>query len=482
MATTLSARSHRAISLRTQLFLWLALPLTGVLLLAAMVFYPIATFSVRTGYDQALMDTAHSLARLIPALAHPGAIVSSDADIVLRLDQFDRIYYSVHGPSGELVAGDKQLAAPAPATVAAGGMFYNGEISGQPVRVAALRVLHEGAYFVVQAAETTVKRRTLGRQVLTGLAVVEVVLIAAVASILWFGIQKGLAPLERLRGEIEVRSHRDLRPVPKDHVPIEAWPVVLALNNLLDRLAVALRSEQTFVANAAHQLRTPLTGLRMQLEYALHQKDPLEWQRALATLAPVTARIIHLVNQLLTLAKAEGGSDTAMEMVDLAQLAQDLAAEWMPQAIEKDIDLGLEVAPAAVRGQTFLLRELVSNLLDNAIRYSPQGGRVTLRTRALEGMAVLEVEDEGPGIPPAERRHVFRRFYRLNGVSGDGCGLGLSIVDEIARIHGARVSIEDASSASGTLVSVAFPSGKDSAADTIKDCADSDTNGQPLRP
>jgi two-component system sensor histidine kinase TctE len=202
----------------------------------------------------------------------------------------------------------------------------------------------------------------------------------------------------------------------------------------------------------------------------------------LATLAPVTARMIHLVNQLLTLAKAEGGSDTAMEMVDLAQLAQDLAAEWMPQAIEKDIDLGLEVAPAAVRGQTFLLRELVSNLLDNAIRYSPQGGRVTLRTRALEGMAILEVEDEGPGIPPAERRHVFRRFYRLNAVSSDGCGLGLAIVDEIARIHGARVSIEDASGAGGILVSVVFPSGSESATDTKKDCADSDISGRPRRP
>lgn len=457
LATILNDRTIKAISLRTRLFFWLVLPLTGVLLLAALVFYPIAVFSVGTGYDQALMDTAHSLARLTPTLARPGAIVSSDADIVLRLDQFDRIYYSVHGPGGKLIAGDEELTAPPEKTLSARELFYDREIAGEPVRVAALRIQREGGYWLVQAAETTVKRQKLGREVLAGLAAMEVLLVIAVALLVWLGIGKGLAPLQRLQREIELRSHRDLRPVPKEHVPVEAWPVVLALNNLLERLAAALRSQEAFVANAAHQLRTPLAGLRMQVEYALQQDDPGEWQRALATLAPLTGRTIHLVNQLLTLAKAEVSIDTAMDRVDLGQEVEDLAAEWMPQAIAKDIDLGLEVAHAAVRGNAFLIRELVSNLLDNAIRYSPRCGRVTVRTLLRDERVVLEIEDEGPGIPRAERMNVFRRFYRMDGDATEGSGLGLSIVEEISRSHGADVDIGEARDGRGALVTVAFP-------------------------
>lgn len=445
-------------SLRRQLFLWLALPLSGVVLLAALVFYPIALLSARTGYDQALMDTAHSLARLTPVLVRPGAIVSAEADIVLRSDQYDRIYYSVHGPDGKLIAGDRQLKIPPLQSFSAGGFFYDAQIDDEPVRIAALRVPHDGDYLVVQAAETTVKRRTLADQVLTGLVAVELLLISAVGILVWFGIDKGLAPLQRLQREIEMRSHRDLRPVPEEQVPIEARPLVLSLNNLLQRLAAAIHSQEAFVANAAHQLRTPLAGLRMQVEYALQQENPAEWKRALTTIGPLTARTVHLVNQLLTLAKAEGNVHAVAEEMDLAQQVEDLAAEWMPSAIVKDIDLGLEVAPAVVRGNPFLVRELISNLLDNAIRHSPCGGRVTVRTFTAEDNVVLQIEDEGTGIPATERKNVFRRFYRVNDAPGDGSGLGLSIVEEISKSHGANVEILEPPGGRGALFCVTFRS------------------------
>jgi two-component system, OmpR family, sensor histidine kinase TctE len=451
------------VSLRRLLFIWLVLPLSAMLLLTAFLAYPFAVHSVRSGYDEALMDTAHSLARLIPTIEKKSAPMPGDAaDTVLRMDQFDRIYYAVHRADGALLVGDAALAAPSAEQLSGGALFYDAIVDAEPVRVAALLLQQDGRSVIVQAAETKVKRQRLTRHILIGMLVIEAVLLATVAFLVWLGIGKGLEPLRGLSHQIEALSSRDMRLIPEDQVPVEAQSIVRALNELLQRLSAVLRSQQDFVSNAAHQLRTPLAGLQMEIEYALRQREPDEWRRALQTLAPLSARTAHLVNQLLTLARTDGGTSvvsTTFEPVDLRRQVVDVAAQWMPQAIAKDIDLGLELDDAVVPGNPFLLNELISNLIDNAIQYSRPRGRVTVRTHTRRGVVAIEVEDEGIGIPREERQNVLRRFYRVADAPGGGCGLGLAIVREIAELHGAVIDIRQPPGGKGTLVAICFDTG-----------------------
>ena len=253
-------------SVRRLLYRWLLIPLTGLLLITAFVGYPIALYPVTDALDWALMDTAHSLARLIRTTeTYPALAVSSADETIIRRNDFDRVYYSVHGADRKLLAGDAQLAPlvhPIPET---NELFYDTVIDGKAVRVAAMRLERDGG-LIVQVGETTNKRTRLTRQTLTGVILIEILLIVIVAVLVWIGIGKGLAPLQRLRREIQARSPRDLRGVPESHAPVEAQPLVAAINGLLEQLAAVLRAQQAFVANAAHQLRTPLAGLRVQVE------------------------------------------------------------------------------------------------------------------------------------------------------------------------------------------------------------------------
>lgn len=428
--------------------------------MATIIGYPIALKPATAAYDWVLIDTAQSLTRLINAKRDASPeLLSSSADILLRTDQFDRIYYSVHDLRGRLLAGDAHLSPPPTRLLDAGEYLYDGRMAGEVIRVAAMRVTLRGTPAIVQVAETTVKRSVLTTQILTAMIASEVVLVIIVVVLMLFGIGKGLEPLERLREEIEARSHRDLRPVPPEHAPIEVRPVISALNDLLRQLELALRSQQEFVANAAHQLRTPLAGLRMQVELGLQQQDPAEQRRVLTELGLSTERAVHLANQLLMLARAEVGFQRvdAKQILDMRRVVEDVAGTLMPAAIAKKIDLGLELRPAQIRGDPFLIAELLSNLIDNAIAYTPAGGRITVTTTTSDGFAVLQVEDDGIGIPETEHALVFERFYRINGSSGEGCGLGLAIVQEIAHLHGGEAVIDRPAAGKGTLVSVRIP-------------------------
>jgi two-component system sensor histidine kinase TctE len=447
-------------SVRRLLYRWLLIPLTGLLVLTALLGYPIVLYPVTEALDWALMDSARSLARHINTSEGYAALaVSSADDAMLRSDGYDRIYYSVRAGDGTLLAGDTKVAQPARPIPETNDLYYDSVIDGEPVRVAAMTLNRDGANLTIQVAETTVKRTRLARQILVGVIFVEVVLIATVALLVLIGIRKGLAPLQRLRAELQARSPEDLRPVPEAHAPVEAQPLVRAINGLLDQLAHAWRAQQQFVANAAHQLRTPLAGLRMQVEYALRQENPQEWRRALGMLTPVTERTVHLVHQLLTLARTEAnaGGAASMAAVDLSSIVQEAAGHCMPKAIDRDIDLGLELTRSPVVGDALLLGELVTNLIDNALTYSAHGSHVTVRAANFDGHSVLEVEDEGPGIAQSERTRIFERFYRTIGSAGEGCGLGLAIVQEIAQLHQAQVAISNPDGHSGTVVIVTFP-------------------------
>jgi two-component system sensor histidine kinase TctE len=310
----------------------------------------------------------------------------------------------------------------------------------------------------VLVAETMVKRTRAMRDIVFQSLFPELLIALATLVIVWFGVKRGLQPLARLSEEIKARSAGDLRPIDAAGAPEEARPLVGALNGLLGEMSSANRMQQRFLADAAHQLRTPLAGLQTHTELALAQPMPDECRAQLEQVHRATIRTARLANQLLALARAEPGARSASAELDLKNIAGGEADAWVRQAVSRDIDLGFELESARIDGDAFLLREALSNLVHNALEYSPRGGRVTVRTGRRNGHAFLEVEDDGPGIPPAERGRVPERFYRMPGTPGTGSGLGLAIVREIAAGHGANLAILD-SPAGGCRVGITFPHG-----------------------
>jgi two-component system sensor histidine kinase TctE len=274
-------------------------------------------------------------------------------------------------------------------------------------------------------------------------------------------VKRGLAPLEDLSAEIRARSASDLRPIDPRHAPQEAQPLVGALNQLFGQVAESSTNQQRFLANAAHQLRTPLAGLQAHTEIALAQEMP-EAQRAdLEQVHRATIRTARLATQLLALARAEPGGyrGDASGPINLRTVVEDAADEWVHRAMAKEIDLGFELSDAQMPGDALLLREALGNLVHNALEYTPGGGRVTVRTGMRNDCAYLEVEDDGPGIAAAEREQVLERFYRVPGTAGTGSGLGLSIVREIAAAHRAGIAIGSGESGRGCKVGLTFPHG-----------------------
>jgi two-component system sensor histidine kinase TctE len=287
-----------------------------------------------------------------------------------------------------------------------------------------------------------------------------------ILALVWFALSRGLSPLAELQERIRARRPDDMSPIDPRQVPEEISPLVGSFNDMLERLAQTIDMQKRFIADAAHQMKTPLAGMRMQSELALRQLDPDEIHRSLEQLAKSSESATRLVNQLLALARAENQphAGLAFEQLDLGQLARATVQDWVPASFAHRIDLGLEVhdEQVAVAGNPLMLRELLSNLIDNALRYTPAGGSVTVRVRRDGGQALLEVEDTGPGIAPAERPRVFERFYRILGSSAPGSGLGLAIVREIAQQHGADIDVfnnprSQSKKLPGSLFRLTFP-------------------------
>jgi len=440
--------------------LWLVAPLAMLLVTGSLISYWVAVRSATITYDRELLDAALALVDHVELVdGKPVLDLPKVAQDVLRLDTLDRIYFSVTRVSGELIAGQPEMPRAPPHPAGQDRMFFNGVVSGGNVRIAALFVPRPEGTLVIQVAETLVKRDSLTRDILIGETLPDLLIAITAMVLVWFGIIRSLAPLQRLRTEIAQRSARDLRPLDDSYAPSEVRPLVSTLNALLGDLRDALEAQQRFTANAAHQLRTPLAGLQTQLELALREPVPEQMVHSLTQLRNATMRAAHLVNQLLALARAEPGgrrTDT-LRAFDLRAVAQDAAAIWVPKALLKALDLGFELQAAPVIGDSRLMRDLLDNLLENAIRYTPEGGRITLRTLIDGDSSMMIVEDNGPGITPAEREHVFQRFYRVPGAAGDGSGLGLSIVLEIVNAHSGRVEIGEGPYGEGTRVTVGFP-------------------------
>lgn len=449
-------------SLRRKLLTWLLLPLLILFFLRAGYNYYYGNALSNRVYDRMLVTLANSFAQQLgydPDRQLP--VLPENAYQALLPDEHDAIYFAIRDAQGRHIDGERRMPPPPGDCAPQRPCFSSGRIYDREVRIVNLRHTPGGTAYVIQIAETLTKRDQLSREFQFGVILPQLLIILLATLIVWFGIGKSLAPLRRLRKAVSERSHLDLSPLSGGEIPAEVQPLIHAINDLMARLSTVLDQQNRFIADAAHQLRTPLAGLKAQMELALRQNDPASALCTLHNLRASTDRMTRLVNQLLALARNEASADhsTHRTTVDLVQLASQITTSWVPYALEKNIDLGFEAAqaPIILSGDAARLKDLLDNLIDNAMRYTQAHGQITVSVSCDGIQPCLCVSDNGPGIPPEQRERVFERFYSVLGRGAEGSGLGLAIVSEIARLHDGRVSVDSGPDGSGTRVSVVFP-------------------------
>jgi two-component system, OmpR family, sensor histidine kinase TctE len=443
---------------------WMLAPLLLLWPISIAVTNHVANDIANEPYDQALAENVGAIIRLVKVVGDKVTVnLPAPAKAILHADEQDATYFQVRGPKNEVLAGDKALSALSGDERAATDVvrFRDGSIEGESIRIAYQAVaLAEERTLLVQVAETRKKREALASRIISGVLLPQFAIIPLAVVLVWLGLSRGLRPLSRLRERMARRRPGDLSPISIRGTPEELQPMLHSFNQLLGRLEENLQAQQRFIADAAHQMKTPVTGLRMQAELAMTETDPSQLRRSVEQIALGAERAGHLISQLLTLARAEASHEKLhrFEIVDIEALAHSVTFEWVERAQVKRIDLGFEGSdwPLAVDGVPLLLREMLKNLLDNAIKYTPAGGRVTVRLMAGEH-AVLEVEDNGIGVPAEDRERVFERFYRVLGTDADGSGLGLPICREIAEQHRATISLLAGHEGHGSRVVVVFP-------------------------
>lgn len=453
-------------SLRRELLGWLVLPLLAVV-----------SFNVWTSYRNAretadlLTDrTLISSARMIAESIHESdgvieAPIPPSALEMFASDDRDRVIYRVNGPHGELVTGYPDALSPPRKPTGFNPVYYEGEFRHEPVRAVALAqyVISKGSNGgeAVVILSQTLRSRDRLMQSLWLKALRDQVLLVVIAGIFaLFGLRHGLQPLLRLRDTVRQRPPDSLEPLDSRDVQLELKPLVSALNEALAQVQRQVAAQRRFVANAAHQLRTPLTLLKAQIGVGLRGTEGDAPREALKGMSSTVESMTRLSNQLLSLARAEQGSALLhRERVDFSALCREAVEGLALMAVERSIDLGFEAPPSPlyVHGHGPLLREMTVNLVENALRYTPQGGTVTARIADVAGHAVLRVEDNGPGIPMEERRRVFERFYRRLDTGVEGTGLGLAVVSEIVASHEGHIELQDRAPPPGLVVSVSLP-------------------------
>jgi two-component system sensor histidine kinase TctE len=416
-------------------------------------------------YDQALADDVNAIVRLVKIEGGRVTVnLPASARTLLRSDDIDPLYYQIIGPNSTLIQGDREIPWPTqPAKIEPGKvLFRDDRIESDAVRIAYAFIPVKSSLppLVVQVAETLNKRAALSSSIISGVLLPQFAIIPLAVILVYFGLMRGIAPLRLLQERIHRRRPTDLSPISVRRVPDEVRPLVIAFNQMMGRLEENLQAQQRFIAQAAHQMRTPLTGLKTQTEIALSETDPRQMRHALLLIAESTDRAAHMINQLLMLARAEASHEKLHSVIplDLDTVARGIAEEWVVRAMAKRIDLGFEDSGRSlwINGVPLLLRELLNNLVDNAIKYTATGGHVTVRTRAGE-FAVVEVEDDGIGIPVEDRTRIFERFYRVLGSDVEGSGLGLPIAAEIAELHQANIDLLPGHNGRGSLFRVSFP-------------------------
>lgn len=443
-------------SIRRRLLLFLIPSLLGLVLCAGVLTYYVALSVATSAYDRSLLDPALDMAQNVRMGADgPHLDLLMQAQQALLYDHADKMLFQIRAADGRVIAGTPDLPAPPPLN-AGEPAFYDRVHGNEPVRIAAVR---SADGIEVQVGETLHKRQRLIWEVLAAELVPTLLIACAAAALAWTGVKHGVAPLARIRGELQGRGPADLSPLAEAGVPIEVAPAIRAFNNLLGQIRESNAVQQRFLGNAAHQLRTPLAGLQMHLELLLRRiRDP-DVRPEIERMHVATLRASHLASQLLVLARAEASAADGGEsrVFDLRHVADEAVQQWVPRAIARNIDLGFALRDAPVAGNPALMAQLLDNLIDNALRYTPAGGSVTVRSGIDEGAAFLCVEDSGRGIPEYARERVFERFYRIEGTPGDGAGLGLAIVKEVAERHGGMLHVQPAGAGPGTRIVARFP-------------------------
>ena len=460
MAFNLFQREQR--SLFGEILDWMLTPLLLLWPVSLVLTWLVAQGIAGKPFDRALEYNVSALGQLVTVSGNRMVFnLPLPARELLRADDTDTVYYQVLGARGEFVSGERDLPLPPedekplPGDVQLRDAVYR----GTDIKVAYLWIklnIAGSRPALVQVAETLDKRSLLATEIIKGVMLPQFVILPLAVLLIWLALLQAIKPLNQLEERIRARKSDDLSPLEIEAVPLEVVPMVASVNDLLLRMKDSITTQKRFLADAAHQLKTPLAGLRMQADLALREgANTDELKQSLRQIGRSSIRATHTVNQLLALARAESsGAAMTLQPCDLARLTMDVVQDCVPRALEKSIDLGYEGAEPGSPGVTLegnptLLQEMVRNLVDNAINYTPSSSRapgvITARVLADpfgKGL-VLQVEDSGPGIPPAERDLVFQPFYRALGTDTDGSGLGLPIVKEIAGLHQADVTLDE---------------------------------------
>jgi two-component system sensor histidine kinase TctE len=407
--------------------------------------------------DRRLKDATNAL---MAHLSNKDGRISVDArsDVPPRVPSADSVIYAVREPSGRLIDGDGRLPA-VPMSGETSQLIAMTQLEHRAVRSLTTRVDTPGGVILMTVADVRPAAEPAARLGLMSTLLWDFVQLDVTLVLVWVGIQLGLRPVKRLRDEIAARSPQDLRPIEESSVPREIAPVVVTLNRLFTTLRSSVQSQQQFIANTAHQLRTPITGLQAQLDLLVAESAAAPVQSRLLTLQEGIRQLAHSANQLLALARADPTVNIATKnrSVALDTLVGEVVARFFDRALQSNIDLGIDVKPASIVADPALIDDLLSNLVDNALKYTPPGGSVTVSVGKTNGKPLLAVEDSGPGIPEEDRQRVRQRFYRLPNSPGHGSGLGLAIVDEIAKLYGASLSLGPGLNGLGTRVTLQFP-------------------------
>ncbi|MFZ6745032.1 sensor histidine kinase [Undibacterium sp. JH2W] len=447
-------------SIRLRLLKWLIVPLLITNVLGAILIYRLAWEPANAAFDEGLTDTAWAL---VPRLKLVSADVAIDlppqAEQVLRVGHFDPIYFIVRNAAGTTIAGDADFPRLRTSEQLSEPLAYDSMMRGGEIRVISLKAMVDGKPVFIGVGETLRRRNNIRADIFTALLLMEGLLAVMSILIVWFAVSKGLLPLKKMRADLDSRSYDDLSLIDVEHNALELQPLVMALNDLLTKVQVGAAAQRDFVANVAHQLRTPLAGLKMQIEW-LQQRYVAdeETSRSIELMLSSSERLIRQTNQFLSLARAEPSQfvEAYLEKVALDKLVEEAIQHFIEEADKKSIDLGFDLSPGDIMGNRFLLRDLIDNLIDNAIRYTPALGTITVSCLSQQDKVLLKVEDSGPGIAPSDQELIFNRFYRISDQS-NGSGLGLAIVRDIATDHKAEIKVLTGSQGQGTIFEVIFP-------------------------
>lgn len=451
-------------SIRRQLLSWLLLPLLLLSVILTFVSYWDIRSVVRDIFDKQLLNSADIVASRVRS--RDGRIevdLPPGAQAVLRHHYKDKFRYAILDGQLSWISGDRDLPPPPLKPMQDSPVFWAAALGEEEMRLLAIAVsvpaLSDDSV-VVEVAETRYSRQSLANYVTFIVLLPQLILIVLAATIAWVAVSKGLKQLSELQREIEQRSLDDLSQIDESHAPLEVQSLVSSLNRLLGRLQEEIQTQKRFTANAAHQLRTPIAGIKTFVSIALRTAKEKDMVEFLQHIQSGVNRMSRLVNQMLSLARTDTDAmkRVAVKRVDLNDLASEVTAEFVPLSISHNLELGYQdsAGPAYINGDPVSLREMISNLVDNAIRYSGAGSNVNVMV-TVNGSVSLIVEDDGPGISKEHRTLIFERFYRILGKDIPGSGLGLSIASEIVRAHGAEIFVADGPGGKGVRFTVRFP-------------------------